>query len=57
MWRITGIIESYAPGEILLALVAGVGTFLGGVQFIVAFVVGVSVAGLARKLDSFGLGG
>lgn len=55
MWRITGVIESYGPGEILLALVAGVGTFFGGVQFIVAFGAGVAVTGLARKLDTYGL--
>jgi hypothetical protein len=55
MWRITGIIESYGAGEILLALVAGVGTFLGGEQFILAFTAGVLVTGLARKLDTYGV--
>lgn len=55
MWKITGIIESYGAGEILLALVAGVGTFFGGAQFTLAFSAGVGVAVLARKLDTFGV--
>lgn len=54
MWRITGIIESYGIGESLLALVAGVGTYFGGVQFILAFGAGVAVTSLARWLDSYG---
>ena len=49
------LIESYAPGEILLALAAGIGTYFGGIEFVIAFIAGVLVAGLARRIDTFGL--
>lgn len=47
------LIESYGLGEILLAVVAAVGTYFGGTQFVLAFAAGVVVAMIARSIDTY----
>jgi hypothetical protein len=50
MWR---IFETYAPGDILLGLVGGLGTFFFGLKFGAAFTLGVAVVCVARFLDTY----
>jgi hypothetical protein len=49
------LIESYGLGEIITAIVAGVGTFTLGDKFALAFGAGVVISALARKIDYYGI--
>lgn len=51
MWR---IFETYAPGDVLIATLGGGGTFIFGLKFGVAFVLGVVAVHTARFLDNYG---
>lgn len=47
----------YGPGEILVAVVGGVGTVIGGPMFALAFIVAVATVGMGRLLDGYGVRG
>lgn len=47
---------TYAPSQLLLVVVAGVGTFAGGLQFVAVFLVALAVYRLGDLLDNYGLG-
>lgn len=47
---------SYAPSQLLMVVIAGIGTFLGGLQFVVMFLVAVALIRLGSYLDNYGHG-
>lgn len=49
------LFEFYSPGVVLVCIIAGVGTYMGGVAFAIPFVVGVAALALADYLDNYGL--
>lgn len=49
------LFERYPPGLVPVLLVAGVGTFFGGLPFALPFVIGLAVLALADYLNNYGL--
>lgn len=47
---------SYAPSQLLMVVIAGIGTFLGGLHFVVMFLVAVALIRLGSYLDNYGHG-
>lgn len=52
---IVRLFENHPPGRVLIMLIAGVGTYIFGLFFAAAFVLGVCIALAARWLDNYGL--
>lgn len=49
------LFERYAPSDLIWCVVAGVGTFIGGLTFIGLFVAGWGLANLGHFLDTYGV--
>jgi hypothetical protein len=45
---------SYAPSQVLMIVFAGAGTFILGVKFVAAFVIGAVLLYIGDKLDHYG---
>lgn len=46
---------TYAPSQLMLVAVAGVGTFIWGLQFVAIFLTAVAVGRVGYALDHYGL--
>lgn len=47
---------TYAPSQLLMVVIAGIGTFIGGLKFVVMFCVAVALIHLGSYLDHYGQG-